>query len=1060
MHGTSRLGTWAGRRAALRGLAGAGCLFSLLAMLVFVAGCPTAGGGGGDGDGNANANDNAGNVNDNGGGNDNEPVPNDNEPVPNDNEPEPECVEDADCDDGLVCNGAETCGDDGTCVAGTALCDEAAGETCDEATGTCTPAPGDDLSDENPDVSFDDLTVGSPVIISAPDPRFVFGTFERQPPEGCTCEWSSDGSGTFEPADGCENVTYTPAEDDTTITVNVVCTDLGIDTSFSQEVAVTGCAADADCDDGLFCNGDETCTVATGACAAGTNPCAADEDCTEGGGCEPVVCEVDADCDDGLFCNGVETCDTVTSACVAGTRPCGDLNDLGEVSVCGDTDVTQTCDEGDTEAVCTACEVVCIPFTEITDSPALLGTSGDDVFCAPTIFDAGTFPTFTNGDAAEGLAGNDLLNATLFATTAATTSVTLTGIETLNFTDAGTAVTTVDGSNFSDVTAMNSVGSVQTLTVTGVKNLPDFGITNSTKGAAITFTAAGTSTSADESVLTLSNATDGAFSVTTTAGTNAGLETISIASSGNTANKLTGVTETTGTSLKTVNVSGATALTLDLVDDSVSTVGGSTATGAITLGKGSAILIAPLYTAFQAAGDLKFVNTGTGNDTIIFAGTLTATDFDSTTANEGVDAGTGTDTVQMFPAGSLYGTGFALTGVEVLNIAANASALTVNLAEANLLTSVVNDTNASSEVITLSNCATIPDLTFTGDGVGSASQPFDGFTFSFISSASTSDDMAIAVGNRGTALIDGFVYTIGALTIPGVETFTLAINDSPDSTTIGGITATEIKSLTITGAGDLLLGTVGGATTDAMTTFNASAVTGKLGSSTATVVLDSLASTAAVTTPTASRAWISLAGSSGSTITLTTGSGADTITGSAQGDTIIAGADDDTITPGTGDDIVTPGAGIDTIVFAATSLDTLTLTSGDTDGTAIDDIFNFTASAAFIGTTTEDIFITADAALGSGDVLGAAGDNIVILTGSFFANAAALDAATTTDLSGLDTGNVLIVYSTAVGGDTRMAFCAVAAGGDLSGSVDLAVIPGLTVLEASTGLAVTNFVTD
>ncbi|MEZ6086181.1 MAG: hypothetical protein R3E58_20030 [Phycisphaerae bacterium] len=31
-------------------------------------------------------------------------------------------------------------------------------------------------------------------------------------------------------------------------------------------------------------------------------------------------CTVDGDCDDGLFCNGAETCDTDT--CVAGMNPC------------------------------------------------------------------------------------------------------------------------------------------------------------------------------------------------------------------------------------------------------------------------------------------------------------------------------------------------------------------------------------------------------------------------------------------------------------------------------------------------------------------------------------------------------------------------------------------------------------------------------------------------------------------------------------------------------------------------------------------------------------------
>lgn len=43
-----------------------------------------------------------------------------------------------------------------------------------------------------------------------------------------------------------------------------------------------------------------------------------------------VQCRTDADCDDGLYCNGAETCSTLSSKCVPGTLPCGER---------------QTCDE-------------------------------------------------------------------------------------------------------------------------------------------------------------------------------------------------------------------------------------------------------------------------------------------------------------------------------------------------------------------------------------------------------------------------------------------------------------------------------------------------------------------------------------------------------------------------------------------------------------------------------------------------------------------------------------------------------------------------------------------
>ncbi len=86
-----------------------------------------------------------------------------------------------------------------------------------------------------------------------------------------------------------------------------------------------GCSVDADCDDGLFCNGAEVCNA--GVCEAGTAPA-----CDDGLFCNGVeTCNEATDscdagtppaCDDGLFCNGVETCNEATDSCDAGTAPC------------------------------------------------------------------------------------------------------------------------------------------------------------------------------------------------------------------------------------------------------------------------------------------------------------------------------------------------------------------------------------------------------------------------------------------------------------------------------------------------------------------------------------------------------------------------------------------------------------------------------------------------------------------------------------------------------------------------------------------------------------------
>lgn len=84
------------------------------------------------------------------------------------------------------------------------------------------------------------------------------------------------------------------------------------------------CTSHTDCDDGVFCNGQERCVEET--CVPGPPPC------PDFGGCVLCseefyecadVCIADSDCDDGLFCNGLEFCDGCF--CQSGMLPCGDV---------------------------------------------------------------------------------------------------------------------------------------------------------------------------------------------------------------------------------------------------------------------------------------------------------------------------------------------------------------------------------------------------------------------------------------------------------------------------------------------------------------------------------------------------------------------------------------------------------------------------------------------------------------------------------------------------------------------------------------------------------------
>lgn len=78
-----------------------------------------------------------------------------------------------------------------------------------------------------------------------------------------------------------------------------------------------GCVSDAECDDGLFCNGTETCNGDK--CLPGEEPCHGQECDEQGDFC--YDCKTDEDCDDGAFCNGVETCGS-DRRCDDGQPPC------------------------------------------------------------------------------------------------------------------------------------------------------------------------------------------------------------------------------------------------------------------------------------------------------------------------------------------------------------------------------------------------------------------------------------------------------------------------------------------------------------------------------------------------------------------------------------------------------------------------------------------------------------------------------------------------------------------------------------------------------------------
>ena len=149
---------------------------------------------------------------------------------------------------------------------------------------------------------------------------------------------------------------------------NIDCT---IDSCNEETDKCEHSADDSKCNDGKFCNGAETCDPARG-CLPGTAPdCSDNIDCTiDSCNEETDKCEHSADdskCDDGLWCNGAETCDP-TKGCQPGTAPdCSDGIDCTIDSCNEDADECEhsaddsKCDDDD------ACTIdTCDPLTGCT----------------------------------------------------------------------------------------------------------------------------------------------------------------------------------------------------------------------------------------------------------------------------------------------------------------------------------------------------------------------------------------------------------------------------------------------------------------------------------------------------------------------------------------------------------------------------------------------------------------------------------------------------------------------------------------------------------------------
>jgi len=576
-----------------------------------------------------------------------------------------------------------------------------------------------------------------------------------------------------------------------------------------------------------------------------------------------------------------------------------------------------------------------------TGLDALVGTSGNDTFIGS--FDGLATSTSNLGDAVNGGGGSDTVR--IFSNNGPTPLPSLVSVETLELVDtvhedrnvAGIALLTrlvLEGGSTTplgaDITLTIAAGQTVSLrsvldgtpTLDGVNS----GTLNIASAAAVTAVALeidGVGAQAGADAL---NDLDLAI-------TGAGVASLSIASTGTnnislglpptvTTLTMTGAGTTVvqgppGTGITTFNAQTATgALTVDL---SASTGANQTVTG----GSGVDTLTVDLQRNIT-------LNAGAGNDVVTLANPTAANLSSLSGAADAINGGDGTDTLQLTAVGAVALAGdtaadrAVITGFERLRVSDNLDASTFSIGAFgfNYLQVGVATTANAATVTGFSSGATV-EYRDNADSTVAVNVGMTGAT-----AANTPNDTLTIVLNANlvnqAAAADAIDFFAGVDGINKLNVST-ADRDNADGATARDdgyiLTLSQAAAVdTITVTGDRELSFTSGPATNALTVFNAAALSGDL-------IVDVSGFT----------------GNQG--ISITGGGGTNVITGTTLGDILIGGARADTFTPGPGADVMTGGAGADVVVLAAADF---TAATAAALGAAADSLTDFGAGSDII----------------------------------------------------------------------------------------------------------------
>jgi hypothetical protein len=623
-------------------------------------------------------------------------------------------------------------------------------------------------------------------------------------------------------------------------------------------------------------------------------------------------------------------------------------------------------------------------FTLTTGTDAPAGTSGNDTFLGTVDVTTPANSTLTAADRVNGGAGSaDALTVTTQGAAAATVTngALVSGIEVVNVRAVGTGGASLDANNVAGLVSFNNTLSTDAVTVT---NLAD--------PAAVTIVGNGSVTNGATSATYVAGATSGdlVLSGGVTAGAvavdGAGLTSLAIVSNG--AANTTGAISSTGAANVTINA--ATSLTTGGLTVATLPAGGQTLTVSGAAGNTAATATAAAAAAVVLGtldGDFATVNAsgltaggisatlgsltatvtgGAGNDTITTAGVLTT---------GSVNAGGGTadrlvltNTLDLATAAL----GAKYTGFEQLQVQDGVTADFDNISG---ITGVfLNDGGAATTLNNLSAAQAGAITVIAADGAATIN----------VKGAATVgqvDTVSLTFNDGNTTLNQDINASASTFTLTGVENLQVVAVDQAEIVQ-SALASASLSSVTLSGAGNISFATGNIAT--ANFNLNASASTG-----TNTLNANGFATNG---------------------VSITGGTGVDTITGSGQNDVINGGAGNDIITGGAGADALTGGAGNDTFALLSTATTRgATFAVTDTTTANIDRITDFVGNGAAAGDT-----IRLDAVTGA-DFTNVATATVTAVTVATAADFTALAAAVQTASAGVaSTTTVAQVYDVTV----------------------------------------------